>query len=478
MAGSGYSLPENTLLDTKYLIKSVLGKGGFGITYKAVNIKNNEACAIKEFFPKDLVMRMPDGINIQPISTDKLKLFEHGLERFLEEADVLQRLNKLRTVVSVYDFFQQNGTCYFVMEYLEGTTLSSMAKSAGGILPLNVVMDVMKEIGNALIQVHSMNIFHRDISPDNIFITYSGNIKLIDFGNAKNIVRKSDEVLSVVLKPGFAPPEQYSRSGKQGTFTDVYSLAASMYYVLTGTRMPDVFERKTKGYKHLDEYGISESISDAVDRALALKWQDRTQTVEQFMDELGILDRSVIRKTAENQAPNMSTPQINDSVQNSNKQSVNNNPGNNYQQNNDSNDEPVTYRPKNQSGNQPVRNEKVIERQSKFEQVPKTNVPYLEIYLHGQLYKKYKIPINETISIGRVSDMCNIVVANNHISKKHCEIMYDSNSSSFYVMENSSNGTFIREGRLERGKVYQFMPETLIAIGSNECVIKLGVVYE
>ena len=226
MTQNTVELNEGTMLAGRYNIEKVIGAGGFGTTYKAYDKNEKRLCAIKEFMPKGIVIRLDDGKTIVPVSSSKNQLFEHGKDRFLEEAEILQRLNKVRAVVSVYDFFQENGTCYFVMEFLEGVTLGSLTKQKGGKLPYNIVANVVEKVGKALIQVHNYNIFHRDISPDNIFVTTQGEIKLIDFGNAKNLIRNDGENLSVVLKPGFAPPEQYSSSGKQGTFTDVYSLAS------------------------------------------------------------------------------------------------------------------------------------------------------------------------------------------------------------------------------------------------------------
>ncbi|MBP3622254.1 MAG: protein kinase [Lachnospiraceae bacterium] len=402
MTQNTVELNEGTMLAGRYNIEKVIGAGGFGTTYKAYDKNEKRLCAIKEFMPKGIVIRLDDGKTIAPVSSSKNQLFEHGKDRFLEEAEILQRLNKVRAVVSVYDFFQENGTCYFVMEFLEGVTLGSLTKQKGGKLPYNIVADVVEKVGKALIQVHNYNIFHRDISPDNIFVTTQGEIKLIDFGNAKNLIRNDGENLSVVLKPGFAPPEQYSSSGKQGTFTDVYSLASTVYYVLSGKKVPDALDRcGSNGYVPLTEFGVPEYVSDAVDAALRLRYKDRTQTIDEFLIQMKLLENNTV----------------------------------------------VTNR---------------------------EYVPYID-GLSGILAgKKYTLPVNTTISFGRLQGVVTIPINNEHISKKHCEIFYDDISEKFYVVDGSTNGTFVNGEKLKRGEIYAFKPDFILGLGS-ECFMKVGV---
>ena len=185
MTDSTVELKSQLCLNGKYIIQHTLGVGGFGITYVAYDMEAKRNCAVKELFPQGIVTRTMDGMNVAVVSTDKQETFEHSKERFLEEAEILQSLNPVKEVVSVYDFFMENGTCYFVMEYLEGVTLRKLVKMSGNGLPYDVVMDTVRKLGHALVIVHQHNFFHRDISPDNIIVTGNGEVKLIDNGNAK-----------------------------------------------------------------------------------------------------------------------------------------------------------------------------------------------------------------------------------------------------------------------------------------------------
>ncbi|MBQ6231703.1 MAG: FHA domain-containing protein [Eubacterium sp.] len=289
------ALREGNILNNRYQIKKVLGIGGFGISYEVVDVKPGDSCgkhfAIKEYFPKDLAVRMPDTGELLPASLQYKDTFEHGMERFLEEAELLEKLNDVPGVVNVYDFFIQNGTCYFLMEMLYGKTLNKIRRDYGGRVNWEQLAPVIKKAGEALSAVHAKGIFHRDAGPDNIFLLADGNIKLIDFGNSKNLTRKDGEKLSVYLKPGFAPPEQYSSSSKQGTYTDVYTLAATIYYMLAGKKLPDPFTIQANGYMPLTQLGVNQRVADAVDRALVLRPQDRTQTIDEFMYNLGLKQR-------------------------------------------------------------------------------------------------------------------------------------------------------------------------------------------
>ena len=289
MADTSFALPAGYVLGSRYYIKRVLGVGGFGITYEVGDRASGKDYAIKEYYPKDISVRMPDSCEIIPASDSYKEIFEHGMERFLEEAEMLENLHDMPGVVDVYDFFIQNGTCYFVMEMLHGKPLNQIRKENGGNVKWAQLAPLIKKAGEALMSVHSRGVFHRDAGPDNIFVLQDGSVKLIDFGNSKNLTRKAGEKLSVYLKPGFAPPEQYSSTTKQGTFTDVYTLAATIYYMLAGKKLPDPFTIQTNGYKQLYEYGIEGYVSDAVDKALVLRPQDRTQTIYEFMCNLGLM---------------------------------------------------------------------------------------------------------------------------------------------------------------------------------------------
>lgn len=290
MRQDSLELAKGTMLQNQYRLQEPLGAGGFGITYKAIDTLNNIVCAIKEYAPMEIAIRTNDGITLSPKSEDVRGVYEHGRRRFLEEASILKDIQNIRAVVRILDYFNENGTSYFVMEYLQGITLKGLMRSMGGQISYNEIMPLLFELGDALEKLHTgKKVFHRDISPENIIITTDGHGKLIDFGNAKFLVNRGDQKLSVVLKPGFAPFEQYSSKGNQGSYTDVYSLAATFYYVISGKMLPQAPERiaGTPYVKLKDmNLGVPVYISDAFDRALELRYENRTQTMRDFMNEL------------------------------------------------------------------------------------------------------------------------------------------------------------------------------------------------
>ncbi|MCM1171264.1 MAG: FHA domain-containing serine/threonine-protein kinase [Clostridium sp.] len=440
MAEMTLELQENVCLEGRYIIKKIIGSGGFGITYKAYDNYNQKNCAIKELFPRGVVTRLADGISVSSLSPDKQKVFEHGKERFLEEAEILQRLGNVKAVVNVYDFFQENGTCYFVMEYLEGINLGQLAKAKGGSLPWEAVADIVSDVGSVLVQVHRMNIFHRDISPDNIFITYQGTVKLIDFGNAKNIVRADGDRLSVVLKPGFAPLEQYSTSGPQGTFTDVYSLACTMYFILTGKKLPDAMDRvKGVRYATLKQFGYPEYISAAVDKALTLRYRERTQTIQEFLNDLRLNYKG--RKPDERNISHGNMPSADD---------------------------------KGKAWLQTTMTSTTVQIKA-----AKTPIPVIDVLSGRQAGMKYKLPVNTKVIIGRNETMAHIVIKEDlYISKSHCEIFFDSMENVFYMVDHSTNGTYVEGKKLVKDNIYQVPVGSRILLGGNRCMLKVGVIYE
>lgn len=290
MGNNTSELNKGFLLNQRYKIQHVLGSGGFGITYKAYDLVAQEECAIKELFPTNICTRAANRTNVLPISSDKTESFIRCKERFVEEAYSLQELHHIPLVVNVHEYFEENGTCYFVMEYLDGLTLRNALEKMGRPFTWEELSPIIAQIGRALSAVHGNKFFHRDISPENIILLPDMSIKLIDFGNAKVLVNEENVGLSVFLKPGYAPIEQYSKESPQGTYTDVYAFAATLYYLLSMCRIPMAPDRimNNTPYRKLSEFGISQSISDAFDRALANKYKERTQTVDAFLEDIDL----------------------------------------------------------------------------------------------------------------------------------------------------------------------------------------------
>ena len=232
-------LPHRTVLNGQFVVGKVLGKpGGFGITYLGWDINLATPVAVKEYLPRDYAGRDSDHASVMAHSREDASLFRFGLEQFLQEARTLARFDH-PNVVRTRSFFEQNGTAYLVMDYLQGVNLSEYLNAKGGRLSEQQAAEIMLPILDGLQEVHAKGFLHRDIKPQNIYVTSNGRPILLDFGAARQAMGERSRSLSVVLTPGFSPYEQYHRRGEQGPWTDIYALAATYYYLLTGHAPPD-----------------------------------------------------------------------------------------------------------------------------------------------------------------------------------------------------------------------------------------------
>ena len=293
------ALPEGTAVGGKYIIKSVLGQGGFGITYLAQDYKTNELVAIKEYFPDTLATRT-NASTVSVLTGDREQNFTYGKDCFLQEARTLSEFIGNPNIVRIISYFEENNTAYFVMEYVEGESLKTHLDNNGGKLSWEETKRFLFPVIDALSSVHAKGIIHRDISPDNIIITDSGNIKLIDFGAARYSLGNKSRSLDVVLKHGYAPKEQYTRHGKQGPFTDVYSLGATFYRTLTGRIPPDSIDRLEEDDLVLPSTlgsDISEDAEEAIVKALSVQPAERYQNMAEFKKALSAEDNIEIVKT-------------------------------------------------------------------------------------------------------------------------------------------------------------------------------------
>ncbi len=278
-------LAPGTVLAGKYLVGRGLGHGGFGTTYIARDQVLGVKLAIKEYLPQDCASRAPGSNLVVPFSGEGAKRFADGLESFLQEARTLARFDGSPNIVGVRDFFTENGTAYLVMNYLEGITLKQyLVRSGGKPVPFNKMLGILLPVMDALKTVHDAGLLHRDISPDNIFLTTSGQVTLIDFGAARQSM-SVQQSMSVILKPGYAPEEQYRSHGHQGPWTDIYALGATMYRTLTGKIPPEALERLThECLLPPSRLGVSlpADAEAAILRAMAVRAEERFQSIGDF----------------------------------------------------------------------------------------------------------------------------------------------------------------------------------------------------
>ena len=236
------ALRAGTVLNGRYIIGRVLGQGGFGITYLALDTQLNAKVAIKEFMPGELATRV-DGTTVSVLAESKTEAFTYGAERFQEEARTLAKFIGNPNIAAVTSYFDENDTSYFVMDYIEGISFKTYIANHGGKVSVEDTLNVMIPVLRALTAVHQEGFIHRDVTPDNIYITKDGMVKLLDFGSARYSIGDKSKSLDVILKVGYAPKEQYIRRSRQGPFTDVYSCAACFYAALTGFLPPESLER-------------------------------------------------------------------------------------------------------------------------------------------------------------------------------------------------------------------------------------------
>lgn len=425
--GNPLALRENYELQKRYRIGNVLGAGGFGITYKAYDLLNHTFCAIKEYVPLGICVRDADGAELLPGGSDKTEEYLHGKERFMNEAAILLEVADIPNIVRLTDYFEGNGTAYYVMEYLEGCTLKQLQKvMPDKKVPLPEACEIIQMIGKSLEKVHDRkNLLHRDISPDNIFLTKDQRIKLIDFGSAKHVSGQSNQMFSVLLKRGFAPPEQYKSNSKQGRYTDVYALASTFYCIVCGKMLPDSMERVAgTPYTPVWEVvpGMSKQMSAILDKALQLDYRTRYQTVGEFIEEL----RQAYY--------DMSAPGVNKSTLLAQTQ-----------------DEKIQ------------------------QEMKKPRRPMATWRQGDGTVRQVFFRADVLVKVGRSELQSQIVIGGYmEVSKIHCYIQFDSQSGKFLVKDVSTNGTAVNGQQLRKGMVYA-VPEGYSLVMAGRCVMELGV---
>lgn len=290
-----YHLYPEVVLADRYVIGTVVAYGGFGILYRAWDRKLEVMVAIKEYFPSSYVNRNPGETEIFIYTSKKQGEFQEGLESFLAEARNTARFSKYPNIVNVYDYFKENGTAYMVMEYMDGVTLKQRTKEQGGTLPWEQAVEILAGICENLQVVHEAGILHRDISPDNIMLCQDGSVKLFDFGAARFSDMERDVTRTIILKIGFAPPEQYRAKSRQGPWTDVYALGATLYRTITGVLPDESVNRQEAVLKEGKDTlkppkelvpDLPEYLNTAICKAMAIQQELRFKDVLQLRDAL------------------------------------------------------------------------------------------------------------------------------------------------------------------------------------------------
>lgn len=286
-ARAPYHIEPGTKISGRYIVGRSLGEGGFGITYIGFDERLNRRIAIKECYPSGVANRVNDGSSRIIITRGKENFFDRTKQNFMDEARSVAQFTNEEGIVDIYDYFEENGTAYIIMEYLEGITLKQHLKRRGP-MPETKLISLLTPVMKSLYNMHNSKIIHRDISPDNIMYTTSGKLKLMDFGAARFFANE-DKELSVILKHGYAPEEQYRSNGKQGPYTDVYSLCATIYYCITGKPPVDSIVRLSSDtLVPPSQLGVNilPAHEAALMHGLAVRAENRCRDMKMLIDEM------------------------------------------------------------------------------------------------------------------------------------------------------------------------------------------------
>lgn len=284
-----HHLPPRTILKGQYLVGCALGEGGFGITYIGWDLFLHMPVAIKEYFPSGVVIRDQGQHTVNVFAGKDEQSFLLGRDRFFREAQKVARFDNNPGVVSVKNCFLENGTAYIIMEYISGINLGTYAAQRGGKLGFQETLQLLKTPIQTLEELHRYSTYHRDISPENLMLSKTGTVKLIDFGSAmESDSEKKTRVLMV--RSGYSPVEMYSSTGKDGPYSDVYSMAATIYKLITGVTPPAATERLNADSlvrpTMLGVKEISQEQEAALMKGMAVQLNDRYQTMAEFFHDL------------------------------------------------------------------------------------------------------------------------------------------------------------------------------------------------
>lgn len=283
-----YYLDPGTIVGGKYIVGKVLSYGGHTVSYLGMDAEAGRKVIVKEYLPSDFSTRSEGETDVTIYSGDGQVQFEQGLTNFLNEANRIEHLSDIEGIAKVYDCVAQNDTGYVISEYVQGHTLKEILDS-GKTYSVNEAKAFMIQILRGLTKVHKLNIIHCDIAPETIMVTESGDIKLLDFGATRYVTTANSKSLSIILKRGYAPEEQYRSKGVRGPWTDVYALGAVMYRMITGKAPQESVERILEDeVKEPSKMGvaISQNVENALMNALNIYQEERTPSADVFLKEL------------------------------------------------------------------------------------------------------------------------------------------------------------------------------------------------
>lgn len=292
-------LPRGTRLAGRYVIGGSIGRGGFGITYLAYDTNNGKTVAVKEYFPSALAKRS-GALHVIPNSEKNAEQFNTGAEKFFDEAELVRRFNGNPNIVSIYECFYENNTAYYVMEYLDGITLENYVEKYGALNSAQTLY-IADKLTMALVVLHSGEILHRDISPDNVMLCRDGRVKLIDFGSARQFLSEGAPGYTVIMKTGFSPMEQYSQNTESDIKTDIYSLGTLLYYALTG-KVPESPYKRMEDDSDFNENTVKADTGlwSVIEKAAAVTSSERYQNAEEFRRALSALNINISAIAAPN----------------------------------------------------------------------------------------------------------------------------------------------------------------------------------
>ncbi|MCR5138427.1 MAG: FHA domain-containing protein [Oscillospiraceae bacterium] len=491
-------LPPGIILAGRYLTGLYIGKGGFGITYRALDLNRGELVAVKEYCPDSCSRRETGSKLLIAVREDE---YAYGKKHFIGEAEILENLRTIPGVVQFRDSFEENNTAYYVMEYLEGESLSQYVKSRQKPLGFTEAVELLLPAIRTLEEVHKKNTFHRDINPNNIFVCRDGTMRVIDFGAGV----WDDSVFAKTFMPveteGYSPPEQHRRGDNQGAWCDSYAMCATVYRCVYGRRPTAASARLAGDSLPFDGSTLSEKQVAVLRKGMSLRTAERYQSMEELeealLDSLDPREADRLRQRAGKKPDHDGDGSGHHSSQvierdrfpiSDDNHSVPGPAGNSSS----------TGRQKNSLANwlqellwklfPSLRNpnsgsEKVKSSLTRLDDPNSsqglanergTSLPELFLEITGGLYKGGVLPLVPGVfMIGRSSDRCNLVYPNEYseISREHLLLTVDA-AHNIFITDKSTNGTWLNGQRLERGKEIQAKPGCVIAFGKETIIIR------